>query len=397
MLRVCNVIWRTTDKPQNRLECHNRLSGESASLITNPNETARVQKLSPLQASKLALSVVPGPGASAHAWTAASADVREAVGAEFLIRQGLGPLWSAALQNDASAEEGPLKALRVQAAVIYLLQRSVLAELDAILEHAGIAYAVFKGAHVREWLYADPALRNPADVDVLIRSVDRERAVRVLIAAGYSPKPDAATVSHELALTRNGVEVDLHWYVTRPSRLRIEVSDEIVGRRQRVAGFWAVSNTDAVFLMLLHPAVTKYVSSPSMRLIRVVDFLYVIRDHAVDWPAVADLLERCGVQAAAWTVLSWFQMLHPLARGVPPEFGARIAPGRLRACYLRAWLRHDLPTRLHAVPTAIQVGFTLFFHDRPSDAWRAIRGILAARGDGESDPIFLLATAASEE
>jgi len=354
-----------------------------------------VPKLSPLQASKLALSVVPVTTAGARAAVAENAGVRAAVGDDFLIRQGLGPLWNAATLDDAENPGDPLKALRIHATVIYLLQRSVLADIDKTFESAGIAYAVFKGAHVREWVYTDAALRNPADIDVLVRPTDRERAVRTLIAAGYSPKPDAATVSHELALTRHGVEIDVHWYVSRPSRLRIEVSDEIVGRRQRVAGFWAVSKTDAVFLMLMHPAFTKYVSSPSMRLIRVVDFLYVVRDHRVEWPLVADLLDRCGVRAAAWTVLTWFQMLHPLARGVPADFVARIAPGRLRAWYLRAWLRHDLPTRLHSLPMAIQVGFTLLFHDRLSDAWRAIRGILTARGGGASDPIFLLAQSAS--
>jgi hypothetical protein len=352
-------------------------------------------KLSPLQASKLALSVVPVTNDGACAAGAENAGVRAAVGDDFLIRQGLGPLWNAATLDDGDNPGDPLKALRIDATVIYLLHRSVLADLDKTFENAGITYAVFKGAHVREWVYADAALRNPADIDVLIRPIDRERAVRALIAAGYSPNPDAATVSHELALTRHGVEIDVHWHVTRPRRLRIEVSDEIVGRRQRVAGFWAVSNADAVFLMLIHPAFTKYVSSPSMRLIRVVDFLYVVRDHPVEWPLVADLLDRCGVRAAAWTVLTWFQMLHPLARGVPAAFVARIAPGRLRAWYLRAWLRHDLPTRLHSLPMAIQVGFTLLFHDRPSDAWRAIRGILTARGGGTSDPIFLLAQSAS--
>ncbi len=352
-------------------------------------------KLSPLQASKLALSVVPVASGSALASLAENARVRAAIGDDFLIGQGLAPLWGAAKQGDADGAADPLKACRIQASVFYLLQRSVLAELDAIFERADIAYAVFKGAHVREWLYADPTLRDTADVDVLVCPADRERAVRALIAAGYSPMADAATVSHELALTRHGVEIDLHWYVTRPSRLRIDVSGEIVGRRQRVAGFWAVSNADAVFLMLVHPAFAKYVSSPSMRLIRVVDFLYVVRDHPVEWPLVADLLDRCGVRAAAWTVLTWFQMLHPLARGVPAAFVARIAPGRLRAWYLRAWLRHDLPTRLHSLPMAIQVGFTLLFHDRPSDVWRAIRGILTARGGGASDPIFLLAQSAS--
>ena len=123
-------------------------------------------KLSPLQASKLALSVVPVASGSALASLAENARVRAAVGDDFLIGQGLAPLWGAVRQADADGVANPLKARRIQASVFYLLQRSVLAELDAIFERAGIAYAVFKGAHVREWLYADPTLRDAADVEI---------------------------------------------------------------------------------------------------------------------------------------------------------------------------------------------------------------------------------------
>lgn len=186
------------------------------------------------------------------------------------------------------------------------MQKSILAELDAIFEPAEVEYTVFKGAHVREWLYPDPSLRSPADIDVLVRPADRERAVRVLMCAGYVPQANAATVSHELALTRHVVEIDLHWHVARPSRLRVEISNEMIVRRQRIAGFWAVSNTDAGCLMLLHPAFTKYASGRLMRLIRVVDFLYAVRDQRVDWPEVALVLDRCGVRIAGWALLTWF-------------------------------------------------------------------------------------------
>ena len=357
----------------------------------------------PTRAGSLALAaLMPGGGASSGSAQICSPEAaRDALGDDYLVQQGLAPLW-ASLPADGNgtvssprAADDALARCRTAAAAKYLLQRAALAELDGAFDRAGIEYVVFKGAHVREWLYGDPALRDPADVDVLIHSDDSELAVTTLLHAGFVPKVNLATVSHELILLRRGVEIDLHWHLMRPGRLRVDPSRQFLARRRRLAGLWTFSPTDAVFVMLVHPAFTKYVSSPSMRLIRVVDFLYVVRDHRVEWPLVADLLDRCGVRAAAWTVLTWFQMLHPLARGVPADFVARIAPGRLRAWYLRAWLRHDLPTRLHSLPMAIQVGFTLLFHDRLSDAWRAIRGILTARGGGASDPIFLLAQSAS--
>jgi hypothetical protein len=43
------------------------------------------------------------------------------------------------------------------------------------------------------------------------------------------------------------------------------------------------------------------------------------------------------------------------------------------------WLTHDLPTRLWPRERWMQLGFTLFLHDRPADMLRVFQGVWHAR------------------
>lgn len=314
-----------------------------------------------------------------------------------LLAQGLGPLWHQRLQSDKLLESLPtvvveaLHRMRLSAAAAYLLHRTALLRVDALFEAAGVPYVVMKGVQLRECVYPDPALRPAADIDILVSLSDQQRAARVLLDAGYVLQADSANVSHEACFVSAPVAIDLHWDILRPGRTRTDMTAGLLARRQRLNGFWGPSDTDVVFLMLVHPAFTKYVSSPNMGLTRVADMLLWVRNRTTDWPAVQRLLDMAGLQAAAWTMLSWYRMLAaPAAAGVMDVWLDSLRPGKLRAAYLRYWLIHDLPGRWLNRPLRIQLGFTLFLHDRPSDAWQALRGWLHSRRSRRRDLRLLL-------
>lgn len=314
---------------------------------------------------------------------------------DFLLENGLGSFWHHIVQaHDAADDTGPgfldpLRQARFSETALYLAQKSALRELDRLFGSQNIVYAVIKGAHVRERVYAEPALRPAADIDMLISLDQREAAASALIGAGFGLHAVAENISHEATFTRGPVDIDLHWDISRPGRTRIEVVNLLLARRQRVDDFWGLDDSDAVFLMLTHPAFAKYVCSPNMGLNRVVDFILWMNKRNVDWDAVADMLEDTGLNTAAWTVLKWFSMLlEPKNLPVPGGFIARISPGWVRSRYLTYWLKHDLPTRWLQKPLLIQLGFTLFLHDRPSDAWHAISGWMRARRRQNSDPLL---------
>lgn len=315
--------------------------------------------------------------------------------ADFLVKQGLGSYWHHLVtEQDGALEITPafanaLREARLAETALYLGQKAVLEELDRLFGSQDIIYAVIKGAHVRELVYADPALRPASDIDVLVDLDQREAAARALIGAGFRLHADPENISHEAAFTRGAVAIDLHWDILRPGRTRIKVPKLLLDRRQRVGDFWGVSNSDTAFLMLVHPAFAKYVCSPNMGLIRVADFMLWLHKRPVEWDAVAERLEETGLSTAAWTMLKWFAMLwRPERMPVPQEFVARVQPGAARRRYLAYWVQHNLPTRWFDKPELIQLGFTLLLHDRPSDAVHAILGWMRARRGRNADTLL---------
>lgn len=314
---------------------------------------------------------------------------------DFLLENGLGSYWYHIVQaHDAAADTKPgfldtLRQARFAEAALYLAQKSVLRELDRLFDSQDIVYVVIKGAHIRERVYPEPELRPACDIDMLISLDQRAAAVSALIGAGFRLHAIADNISHEATFTRGPVDIDLHWDISRPGRTRIEVVDLLLARRQRIDDFWGLDDSDAVFLMLTHPAFAKYVCSPHMGVNRVVDFILWTRMRNVNWDTVADLLDNTGLNTAAWAVLKWFFMLlEPGTLQVPNEFVTRIRPGSMRSRYLGYWLKHNLPTRWLSRPLLIQLGFTLFLHDLPSDAWHAISGRIRARRMQNADPLL---------
>ena len=314
-----------------------------------------------------------------------------------VLSHDLGPLWHHCLQSAGLLETLPsesadaLRAARMAAAAAYLRQRAALAQVDALFAAQGIAYLVMKGVFVRECVHPDPALRPAGDIDILISPQDRRRAASALMDSGYTVNALPENLSHEATFSHGQVDVDLHWHILRPGHTRGDMTEGFLARRQRVNGVWGLCDTDALFVMLTHPAFAKYVCSPNMGLGRVADFFMWIERRQVDWPAVLTMLEVEGLKTAAWTMLSWCQMLAQSEAGrAMDEWLATLRPGYLRAGYLRAWLTHDLPSRWLERPLLIQLGFILPLHDRPADALRALQAVWQARQNRERDRRLLL-------
>jgi hypothetical protein len=314
---------------------------------------------------------------------------------EFLGENGLDALWHEALQRNDLAASAPewflaaLKRARQLAAASYLAQRDALERIDAAFGAASVRYAAFKGVHVREWVYDDPALRPASDMDILIARNQRDLAARTLVRQGFELHPDAEIVSHEASFHDQNVSIDLHWHILRPGRTRTDVTDSLLARRRREGFFWGLDPTDALFTLLVHPAFAKYVSSPYALLCRLVDLSRWLRTRDVDWDKTLALLDHAGLKTAAWAVLGWASwLMGPVA---PPDILERLEPGRLRARYLRYWVEQNLPSRWLRYPHLIQIAFTLALHDHPSDAMTAIRGWLRHKWKMRDEQETLLA------
>ncbi len=303
----------------------------------------------------------------------------------FIIDHGLGPLWH------ERTGRGEFHASRLSAEALYLAQEQALKEIDVVLNEARIDYIVMKGAANRLLLYENPAIRACHDLDLLVHPEERVRAASALVAAGFLSHPEAIGISRGMVLSRGMIDVDLHWGLLREGRLRSDPTSEMLDRRRRILDTWVLDAEDALFVLLVHPAFAKHLAGWGMGLHRVVDIATWLRTQSFDWQAVRAQLERNGVQAAAWATLHWVNLL-TCRSGASPRFlitldkmMSDLHPGRLRRTWLNRWLRNDLPERTAGWHWARLLGFTMFLHDTPGDALRALAGRYRAHGRSSAD------------
>lgn len=295
---------------------------------------------------------------------------------DFLVHHGLAAWWADRLTVGSAVNDIPdgvsdaLVLARRSAGALYLVQSAALSQLAAALERENVGYAVLKGVATREEAYPSPAIRTAGDIDLLVSPGALAAATQCITQLGYVAQ--ATDSAHEITFSRGQVDIDLHWDILRPGRTRRPLVGSLLAQRVRGAKFWRLSDTDTVFMMLVHPAITKYVCSRHMGLNRVLDFLLFTQTRTIHWADVAQRLDEAGLETAAWCTLRWIQLLVPDATVSPVSFMAAIQPGKLRTAYLNYWIDHDLPGRLlDRANWLIQAAFTLPMHDTFADARQA--------------------------
>ncbi len=293
---------------------------------------------------------------------------------EFLGRQGLAPAWHELIADNtedpliSSQSRQVLRQEAIRAAQIYMAQKKALVEIGEILDRENLPHLFFKGSHLREIFGSRPATRTACDLDLLVDPGDRVAAMRALVAAGYRLEISATSVSHEASLTRGLVTVDIHWDILRPGRTRQPMTPALLKARKRYGDHWGPTPEHSLFLMLVHPVITKYATSPLSTINRLVDLLLGLESADVDWRTLEAILADSGLKTAAWIMLEWLRLTTGMEY---PRLQGALAPGLLRRRYLNRWLMADLSTRLGHHHNLIRVGFTLPAHDRASDALRA--------------------------
>ncbi len=319
----------------------------------------------------------------------------------FLKRQGVAQLWLQFLleqdQLPATLEAvvDDLKQAAINTAASQLMQRKVLKDVRDTFTGAGIEYLVFKGANLRHTIYADPTQRPVCDVDILVRDESKLDAVRTLLQADFVAEHKAENISHETSLHKHGVWIDLHWHLLRPGRTRIDLNDYLFDQAQafgeekimdasdqsgdqaRNQEFIGLSNEASLLVMLIHPAITKYVNGSFSSLMHLVDIHHLARKEDINWPHLVDTLRVSGTATAAWASLVWLQMLAD--QPILEDLSARLEPGNLKAKWLRYWLRNNLNVKYVENTFLIRSCFSLVLQDRLTDSITAMVTLNKAR------------------
>jgi hypothetical protein len=160
-----------------------------------------------------------------------------------------------------------------------------------------IPVVLLKGLSYNATIYSAAGVRPMSDVDLLVPEASRRRAFAVLDKLGFEPRAAAPGFDepdyHEVAWTRNGVEVDLHFALAPLVRCHIDyrelwakVSEVRVGKTQ--AG--VLDPRHAAVFHALHMAIDHF-DVPAMY---VVDFGRLL-PTAEDVSAAEDIARSWGV------------------------------------------------------------------------------------------------------
>ena len=294
----------------------------------------------------------------------------------FLSRHGLGQVWRVYLEglHPSSQLEQWMTPLRENArltAAHQMIQRRAVAQLAELLRENEIAWFLFKGADLREWLYHDPVLRPVSDIDFFIDAADREHVIELAGKLNFELHTNPSTVSHELTLLKKNVSIDLHWHLFRPGRARPGLNTWLFEHREKHDTQIGLDATASLLVMLVHPAITKYLISPTSLLIHAVDQARLIQSGRIDWDELARALNRYGTKTAAWSSL--YVLRHLAGLEAPGGFMERIQPGRLHAAYLQQWIDRALITKYFERRRLVAGFFSLALQDSVQDIATALR------------------------
>lgn len=195
----------------------------------------------------------------------------------------------------------------------------------AALNKAGIDMMVFKGASRSVLDMSNLRGRYAAEIDLLVRPADFERAVHAVLDAGWQwrggrPKNLRGLIGMNFVHGRMG-EIDIHKYAyhqltgedARPDAMWARASrHEFLGQP-----VYLPSPTDRLLLALAHGAIDGHANSDWL-----VDAAGLIREGKVDWPLFEQLAGERHVAAGCLIALRYLS--GPLQVPVPPDTLSRL-------------------------------------------------------------------------
>jgi hypothetical protein len=203
--------------------------------------------------------------------------------------------------------------------------RHELSRLLAAFSRSGVAVLPLKGPVLADYLYPAPLLRTSGDLDVLVRGDDHARAVRLVEALGYRPRPvEEQGADYHTIFTNDVADVELHHDIGERHVSRMDVEEiwaSATAAQWRGHPIVAMAPPDQLVYLAFHAAKDGLASLRSL-----VDIaLLVERDRAVlPWAALGRHLRARPIAPVVYLALSEARDL--LGARVPDEFLDEIRP-----------------------------------------------------------------------
>lgn len=223
-----------------------------------------------------------------------------------------------------------LHAFYLRTALQTTWRQRALHEIALALQAVNIPLIVLKGMFLAEAVFANLALREMDDIDILVPLAQLDRASTALIALGYTPVASPIDVQkHHLPFySKPGAPpVELHWNIV-PAGHHYSIAPDSLWQRAlpvRIAGI-SVLGLAPEDLLLHLCAHTAYVHEFMFGLRPSWDIAAVIDHYGqhLRWDTVVQRAEQWGWQRGTYLALCLAQTL--VGAAVPPEVLQHLAP-----------------------------------------------------------------------
>ena len=323
-----------------------------------------------------------------------------------LRRHGLSALWRRCVRERGlwdllpSALQKGLETDYRKAVGRAMVQEQALDQIAELFGRKRFDWLVFKGQHLAKAVYSEESLRTSVDIDLLVRNRDLNAVFKVLEESGFTLLPPTSSRTHERSLSGRGVTLDVHWGFARPGRSHIDLAEaSLLSRKPMPNGWWVADNAETLTMLLVHPALTDYVTG---RLNRAVDLHLWLKDQerhrgsqekhndseidprgrgseqSEDMTEALRLIDNAGLKTAAWATAWW--TYHWLGGVHEHRIAQTTCPSRLMQRYLEFWLERD-PARIYdRFPSVARAGFSLMLQENWSARFHAVVALLKKLG-----------------
>ena len=228
----------------------------------------------------------------------------------------------------------------------HVMAGRIYQRLHEALEAAGIDHLVLKGPHLASMYYERPWQRGYNDIDLLVRPVQFQSALEVLVGEGCSPKPgpagreaSRAAVYDYPMLSREGSVVELHRDLSGQGKYPVD-SDGLFRRavdfRFDQTPAKGLATEDLLVHLVIHAAKSQFMGIERKHL---EDIRVVLSRAAVDWDVFRARATAAGCRNAAWFFLRAAENLENAA--LPGKQMDAMDPGRIRRAWAGIWLDLD--------------------------------------------------------
>ncbi len=258
-----------------------------------------------------------------------------AVVADWLIRQGVGPLAFSRCREAYPELAAHLQTDMFTAVAQNSLHYDNLTRIEAAFQSEQLPIALLKGAALAQTVYDDPVLRTMSDVDIWVQERNMPQAAALMQTLGFriygkdDRPPELQMLSRgELQFyDENWRLIELHWspfpgwWLKRAAAVDEAAIWERIEPLKPGSGVFRLAPEDMIIHVAVHLAVNHQMGLFAVR--SLMDMALAAQAWPVDWAAVAERAALWRVGTAVWLPLHFLDQLI----GVP---GLETALSRLR-------------------------------------------------------------------